>query len=332
MAGLEPWDDLWISLPLARSIAAQLDLLPALAGLLDSRSSTAWSLDEGEEGLSHNWRVPQQWVDAASYSTDAITHPELRYWESRDVAARPDHQNARLGGDAHPHRRATEQKRKDKSFRLGQCLVRWSSGVYRVWVEVKALLDETEGEGGRWEEILRDLSEAVVAPSETDVLEWLQLLSPEDSQPANGDERLLSQVSMQELWDLRANEMKIGEMLPPLPHGADPREVVVRLEGILRTRLALLHRITLLSLPHLSDSSTEESGSPPRVAEGERVVESRRARQDEDRRAVEMEHCIQNSTSSLRRSTGSWLNLQDRDRCLCRKRALQPPPSKSHQP
>lgn len=292
LAGLEPWDDIWISLPLARSIAAQLDLLPALSGILDAKTSTAWSLDEGTEGLSHNWRVPQQWVDAASYSTDAITRPGLRFGR---VEMMPRGQVIKTLVSAEMRidiGRATGETRKKKAFRLHQCLVRWSSRVYRVWVEVRSLLDEGQGEteeGERWREVIRDLAGVVVPPSGTDVLEWSQLVSPEDAQPANGDERILSQVSMQELSDLRANEMTIGEMLLPLAHGADPREVVARLEGILRTRLSLLHRITLLSRPHLSSSSTEDSGSPPCDAESERVVEPQPARQDEGRRAVELE-------------------------------------------
>ncbi len=120
LAGLEPFDDLWISLPLARSIASSLNLLSALSALLDTKMALAWSLDEFSEGLSHNWRIPQQYVDAASYSTDAITDPGLR-WGELKMLPRGQQVKTLISGEmrARVVRREGE-RRKEKGRMLGR--------------------------------------------------------------------------------------------------------------------------------------------------------------------------------------------------------------------
>lgn len=54
LAGLEPREGIWAPLTIARRVAKELDLLPALDTLLDWEIRHIWSLDERDkEGLVH---------------------------------------------------------------------------------------------------------------------------------------------------------------------------------------------------------------------------------------------------------------------------------------
>lgn len=282
LAGLEPWDDLWVSLPLARTIAAELGLLPALAAILDANIAAAWSLDEFDEGLSHNWRVPQHEVDAAAYSTDAITDPGLRF---SAVQLLPRGQQIKTLVSAELRSglvsRAAEQRRRS-AFRMHQKLVQWSTQLYAVWIDVTEATkssetpdgDSAEERKGRIAALLEDLKEVVLPPTWTDLCEWLQLLpSPfpefdpprqldthEGPTPGAQDEQL-SMLDLAELSELRETESSLGDTLLH-PHGKTQQECVVRLGSILRARMATLHRLALLSVPLLSSRSEESDTSP----------------------------------------------------------------------
>ncbi|SPO23244.1 uncharacterized protein UTRI_01922 [Ustilago trichophora] len=269
LAGLEPWDDLWIGLPLARHIASQLGLASALAAILDGRSSAAWSLDEFEDGLSHNWRVPQQFVDAASYSTDAITDPQLRF---AGVQMLPTGQQIKtlISGEMRSviARRANERRRENKG-RLHESLMRWSSQLYSLWIDARLGLqgekqwEEKDNEKeGRLRALLDDLKDVVVPPTNGDFSEWTQLLptSSADSDPLRPkldpelhEEttcELLSPLSLAELAELRSTDPTLGHILTS-DEGEDAEETIARLHSFLRARMATLHRMNVLSFPHL---------------------------------------------------------------------------------
>ncbi|KAJ9478226.1 Calcium-transporting ATPase, partial [Pseudozyma hubeiensis] len=271
LAGLEPWDDLWISLPLARSIASQLGLAQALALILDARSAQAWSLDEFDEGLSHNWRVPQVVLDAAAYSTDAITDEELRFDRAKLL---PQGQQIKTLV-SRELRRAIVSKAREKGrsskFRLHQNMVRWSSQVYSVYLEfgptLRGLVDGEERKA-----ILKtgfdDLHDAVLPPTGTDLLDWLQSISQlsqftdstaESSSTGQQDSdtsSMLSPLTPLEMSDLRGNEPTLGDLLASTSQGDDESETLARLQSIFRSRIAVLHNINLVSLEHLSSAGT----------------------------------------------------------------------------
>ncbi|CBQ71956.1 conserved hypothetical protein [Sporisorium reilianum SRZ2] len=265
LAGLEPWDDLWASLPLARSIASSLKLDTALAAMLDARTSAAWSLDERERGVSHNWRVPQQWVDAAGYSTDAITRVAF---ERVEMLRRGQQVATLVSGEM--RERIVEQARERRGsavFGLHQRLVRWSAHVVAVWQDVQAAAGEQEGREEKVWGLLEDLRNAVLPPTSTDVLEWLQLVSPPTDGASTATERLgsgasslLAPLTLAELSAQRTTEPALGQLLPTPTQDLD--EIVAQLESILRSKLASLHHMNLVSLPHLASLHDDVSKEP----------------------------------------------------------------------
>ncbi|PWN49044.1 hypothetical protein IE53DRAFT_388751 [Violaceomyces palustris] len=72
LAGLEPWDEIWSPLHVARSVSIRLGFGSKLSGLLESVSAQAWSLDEGSQGLTHNWIIPPSFLDPGLYSTASL--------------------------------------------------------------------------------------------------------------------------------------------------------------------------------------------------------------------------------------------------------------------
>lgn len=277
LAGLEPWDDCWISLPLARHIANQLGVLLPLSAILDSKTALAWSLDEFGEGLSHNWRVPQEWVDAAGYSTDAITHPELRFGNVQLLKQGQQIKTLVSAEKRSEIKRGAEERRRSRGFRLRQKLVRWSKLVYEVWWELQPCLNgkegrEEEGEEGRHERlrsVLEDLRQVVVPPTNADVLEWMQLLSspnetmePSSEGGKSGEdfEQILSPMTLAELSQVKSATSAVNDTLP-WREDTTIEENISALGAFLRAKLSMLHRMNLLSLCHLS-TSADESGSP----------------------------------------------------------------------
>lgn len=271
LAGLEPWDDLWISLPLARSIASQLGLSQALALILDARSAQAWSLDEFDEGLSHNWRVPQDVLDPAAYSTDAITDEELRFDRAKLL---PQGQQIKTLV-SRELRKAIVSKAREKGrsseFRLHQNLVKWSSQVYSVYLEFgPTLRGDVDGEERKatLEAGFDDLRDAILPPTETDLLDWLQSISQfsqftkstaesfSTGQHDSESTSMLSPLTPLEMSDLRGNEPTLGDLLASTSQGDDESETLARLHSILRSRMAALHNINLISLEHLSSTGT----------------------------------------------------------------------------
>ncbi|GAK63584.1 uncharacterized protein PAN0_003d1789 [Moesziomyces antarcticus] len=285
LAGLEPWDDLWISLPLARSIAAELGLLHNLAAILDPTTSLAWSLDEFGEGLSHNWRVPQTVVDAASYSTDAITRPDLGFG---NVLMLPKGQQIKTLVSA--ELRATifgkaEVRRKQPSFQLHQKLVQWSTQLHSIWLDFSSLLEQGIGEDDEQRALmLRELQQEVAPPTSTDVLEWTQLVSSpmtglgSPAQPEDA-EVLLEPLSLADVSALRPTNPPLGFGVAPSHEDADKQVVLRHLQAVLRGKLAMLQQMSLLTLgpfacaPDLDlAQDTVERGEPSSVSsERERV-------------------------------------------------------------
>ncbi|SPO21935.1 uncharacterized protein UTRI_01922_B [Ustilago trichophora] len=275
LAGLEPWDDLWIGLPLARHIASQLGLASALAAILDGKSSTAWSLDEFEEGLSHNWRVPQQFVDAASYSTDAITDPKLRFAAVQMLPAGQQIKTLISGEMRSEIVRRANRRRRESKGRLHESLVRWSGQLYSLWIDVRSGLEdggeqEVQDKEVRLRALLDDLKDVVVPPSSGDFSEWMQLLptsSPDSDPPRPTLDRelheevtigLLSPLSLAEFAALRSADPTLGHLLFPTDR-EEVEETTARLDSILRARMASLHRMNMLSFPHLSSTYDDES-------------------------------------------------------------------------
>lgn len=274
LAGLEPFDDIWVSLPLARSIASSLDLLHALSALLDPRTALAWSLDESSEGLSHNWRIPQQWIDAASYSTDAITDPNLKWGEVK-MLPRGQQVKTLISGElrARVVRREGE-RRKEKGRKVGELMVRWTSMVWSIWWDVQSLLEEGEGKKARrLKELMEDLKGVAIPPTTVDMMEWMQIFASAElnrtSQPTKegvalggekGAEETLEPLSLGELLQLRSTNESFVATLPSLPSDASADEIdeaISRLHLKLRAKMASLHRMNLLSLSLLSSSPPE---------------------------------------------------------------------------
>ncbi|GAC96232.1 calcium-transporting ATPase [Pseudozyma hubeiensis SY62] len=271
LAGLEPWDDLWISLPLARSIASQLGLSQPLALILDAKSAQAWSLDEFEEGLSHNWRVPQDVLDAAAYSTDAITDEELRF-DKVQLLPQGQQIETLLSRELRWAivNKARESRRSLK-FKLHQNMVRWSSQVYSVFRDFGPTFRDDVNDEER-KAIMRagldDLGEVVVPPTETDFIDWLQTISclmrlsespAESSSTGQHDSdsgSMLAPLTPLEVSDLRGDEPTLGDMLASARQGDDEKEIVSQLHSILRSRMAALHNVNLISLEHLSSTRT----------------------------------------------------------------------------
>ncbi|KAJ1027318.1 hypothetical protein NDA18_003327 [Ustilago nuda] len=87
LAGLEPFDDFWVSLPLARSIATELDLLPSLAATLDPKAALAWSLDEFGELISSPSSQSRFLTEASVAQThDEVQREELDMLEPLSLA------------------------------------------------------------------------------------------------------------------------------------------------------------------------------------------------------------------------------------------------------
>lgn len=275
LAGLEPWDDLWISLPLARSIASRLELSSALASILESKSAPAWSLDEFNQGLSHNWRVPQEYVDAAAYSTDAIMDNTLRFDRAQML---PQGQqittliSKQLRSNIVHNARETWRSER---FKLHQNLVRWSSQLYSIFLDVEPLLKVDQGDVQKeliLKSILNDLRDVVVSPTETDLLEWLQFTyhsSPTSvsahrmtsrSQHGSDEGRILSYLNSMELSELRRKEATLGDILLSTERGDDADQIVGRLDSIMRAKMSCLHHLNLISLarmPSLSETQMD---------------------------------------------------------------------------
>ncbi|TKY87140.1 hypothetical protein EX895_003817 [Sporisorium graminicola] len=267
LAGLEPWDDLWISLPLARSIATELGLAAPLTAILDTRSAPAWSLDELEQGISHNWRIPQQWVDSASYSTDAITQVAFDR-----VQLLPRGQQIKTLVSSELRSRivddARERREQGGRFWLHQRLVRWSAQVVGVWQDIRMMSGawEEEERGARMGPMLEDLRDVVLAPTSADVLEWLQLIAPQAddafiaTDPSSPlESTLLAPLTLAELAEQRKRELTLGSLL--LSNSQDTDEALVHLDSLIRSKLASLHHMNLLSLPHLSSPQDDPAAN-----------------------------------------------------------------------
>ncbi|ETS62957.1 hypothetical protein PaG_02726 [Moesziomyces aphidis] len=279
LAGLEPWDDLWISLPLTRSIAAELGLLHNLAAILDPTTSLAWSLDEFAEGLLHNWRVPQAVVDAASYSTDAITRPDVGFG---NVLMLPKGQQIKTLVSA--DLRATivgkaEARRKQPQFQLQQKLVQWSTQLHSIWLDFSNLADQYDGDSGEHRApLLCELQQEVAPPTSTDMLEWTQLVSARMTglasiaQPDDA-EGLLEPLSLANVAALRPGNPPLGFGMAATHEGADEEVALRHLQAVLRGKLALLQQMSLLTLgpfacaPDLDPAQdTVERGEPSLVS------------------------------------------------------------------
>ncbi|KAI5477326.1 hypothetical protein MNV49_006468 [Pseudohyphozyma bogoriensis] len=73
LAGIAPFNDLWVPLKVAREVADALDVLDELAGLLEWESRGAYSVEDKEEGgVVHNWKISTDTIDPESYSTEAM--------------------------------------------------------------------------------------------------------------------------------------------------------------------------------------------------------------------------------------------------------------------
>ena len=248
LAGLEPWDDLWISLPLARTVAAELGLASVLAAILDSRTNLAWSLDEFEAGLAHNWRVPG--VNVAGYSTDAITSVQF---ERAQMLPQGQQIKTLISADLRRRvKREAEERKASRAFQVHQRLVRWSAQVYGFWQDLQVVReDKTDVKKA----IFGDLMEVVLAPTQTDVLEWTGFISPN----LEWERDLWTPPSLTEIAGLRRSEKTLGQSV----RSEDLEGGVKQLEAILHAKVALLHRMNLLSLPHLGPSVVTEQIEPP---------------------------------------------------------------------
>ncbi|KDN41859.1 hypothetical protein K437DRAFT_168922 [Tilletiaria anomala UBC 951] len=72
LAGLEPCTELWIPLAAARRVASTYGMLEKLALLLGWNTRHAWSLDEGDAGVIHNWRLQSSLLPPATYSLSSL--------------------------------------------------------------------------------------------------------------------------------------------------------------------------------------------------------------------------------------------------------------------
>lgn len=278
LAGLEPWDDMWVTLPLARNIAAQLGLHSVLAEILNPRTALAWSLDEFEAGLSHNWRVPHDVVDSAAYSTDAITAQEAKF---AHVQMLPLGQQIKTLVSADLRSSILEsasQRAKQSEFRLHQKLVRWTSQVWSAWADISPILQYQVGSSDaattrevteRVSALIEELGGSSIPPTWVDLLEWTQLSAqaaclPPTTKGHTDEESLLSSLSLAQLAQLRTSThghlCDMG-LCPPVLHQAQAdQDTLLKLQPILRAKLASLHTINLLSLPFSSSSTLD----PPR--------------------------------------------------------------------
>lgn len=283
LAGLEPWDDLWVTLPLARHVAQELGMMPVLGRILDPRISLAWSLDEFGEGLSHNWRIPDEWLDAGSYSTDAMISEglEFGYVEMLPKGQQiktliPDELRAEV-------RRRGRTREREREFRLHQKMVRWSSQLLEIWsdagpvLELRSHRSEGEQQGGLdveheretlVKDLLEDLKGVTIPPTSIDMLEWMQLYSDTDRNPeqvplaSNSQERtpppeqqLISPLSLAEMSNLRSDHFTFGDILLPAAQTEfDMDATIARLHSTLRAEISCLNRMNHLTLPILSTS------------------------------------------------------------------------------
>lgn len=279
LAGLEPWDDIWVSFRLATHVAKELGVYPRLSALLDPRTKLAWSLDEGDRGISHNWRVPAEFLDPATYSADTLL-----------AAAGFAGIKILRDGEQLTTLVSVQQRKQAKSVRaeevsdcgkLHEKLVRWSHMCYAAWYDVRharaRLLDSQHDAGlndGRTKnadlELARGVAQDIdilhVPPTLQDVQEWLQHSMPLDL-------GLKAAKPVQELTTLtRTQYMRLRQLDTELgTRGVDQRlhvaamdetgclDVLDDLELQLRAKMGSLHRLQLLSqqngLPHLRDTT-----------------------------------------------------------------------------
>ncbi|CEH16017.1 hypothetical protein CBOM_05893 [Ceraceosorus bombacis] len=132
LAGLEPWDEIWVPLATARRVAESLNILEPLASLLSWSTRHVWSLDEGSSGLVHNWRVPSSVLDPGTYSTASLTASEFAVVEPlaagqmiRTLVSPEQRRSAML--NYNPPRSAEPVTLRQADARaVNQQLVRWS--------------------------------------------------------------------------------------------------------------------------------------------------------------------------------------------------------------
>lgn len=233
--------------------------------MLDPKTTLAWSLDELELRLSHNWRVPQQWVDSTAYSTDAMIK---RGFDRVQMLPRGQQVTTLVSGEMRSRVvREAEERRGSTEGKLHERLVRWSAQVCAGWQDVVALGDE---KGTRLGSMLEDLRDVVLAPTSTDVLEWLQLICPlldhTSGQSSVHKSAMLAPLTLAQLADLRSKEPTLGTLFLSASQD-DIAGVRSRLDSIIRSKLACLHHMNLVSLSHLASHCDADTDLEKRIAQ-----------------------------------------------------------------
>ncbi|KAN0066263.1 hypothetical protein ACQY0O_000357 [Thecaphora frezii] len=292
LAGVEPFDELWAPLPRAAAVARALGLQHRLATLLDRRNGLAWSLDEGEAGVVHNWRAPPADVDPAVYSTDAL------------LAARIGHVHLLPNGEA--VRTLLSEAQRTAILRAGgiggeegvvgparqrqqERMVRWSTACYEVYLEVqeaRRLLDQAD-EADIEEEaqmlarqaalLVADVELATLAPTQQHVSDWLAGHCAAKLWPAsspNTNEAVPQPPSLPLDRPIPRSQQKDAAPhdAEPLAKAAEERgaesllERVERLHGGVHEKLKMLHHMQLLEVGSTLVPTQQPNGNDPRIS------------------------------------------------------------------
>ncbi|PWZ00516.1 hypothetical protein BCV70DRAFT_142900, partial [Testicularia cyperi] len=261
LAGLEPFDDIWVSLKLAAAISSQLGLSGPLAALLDPKTRPAWSLDEGRTGISFNWRVPASILDEAKYSTASLLQTDFPQVE----LLRPGEQLKLLVSDQQRAEARSRSQSGAETNRLKVQLIRCSTACYAVWLDLthaQQSLDAAEHaqdpealelEIRLARDYVSDLRVEQLPPLATDLIEWIQLAA--DPFSVVGDEQkgpvrvpALDRLDRAEMLLLRQRDE--AKLQSQHSSNASLHEVKQALEVtilIVRSKLVTLHKMQMLA-------------------------------------------------------------------------------------
>lgn len=187
LAGLEPREAIWSPWHVAHSVVQELDLLPALQSLFSCRH--AWSLDEDNEGLTHNWCVSSEQIDPSTYSLSALLEQQFD-----TITLQPKGQQIRTLISTAQRDYASDcgipaclwlgmsDNGRTRRVRTEQQLLRWAVRSFEQWNEVQEQDDVDEGD-------LDELEFGLWTPSSVDILLFLRdLLSTRINDGGQGND------------------------------------------------------------------------------------------------------------------------------------------------
>jgi hypothetical protein len=142
LAGLEPREGIWAPWKVARDVVERLGMQHLFASLLHCQH--AWSLDEGLDGVSHNWRGTSDGFDADAYSLVSLLDMPLkslqilpRGQQLRTLLSPEQRQKILADGKPAFLLLGKDSERRQRRWHVEQRLLRWSVHAVESFLEIK---------------------------------------------------------------------------------------------------------------------------------------------------------------------------------------------------